>query len=157
IQNSAQAKIVNNLIVRNSAICGGGFHWGTSLGSTLLLVNNTIADNDSPFGSGIFTNAFDSGSAYYNNNIVAKSGQTALFCTGTGPTATKSNNVYAPSGTAYVGCADLTGTNGNISADPLFVDPGRDNYLLHVGSPAIDSGNNGASVFLPSTDLDGFP
>jgi parallel beta-helix repeat protein len=156
VANFAQATIVNNLIIKNRAGCGGGVHWGASIGSTLVLVNNTIADNDALKGSGIFTNAFDSGlSQYFNNNIIAKAAQTALHCEGTGPSVMKSNNLYAPSGTAYFGCFDQTGTNGNISVDPLFVDPPNDNYLLHIGSPAIDSGDNTAPS-LPVIDLDGY-
>jgi hypothetical protein len=42
---------------------------------------------------------------------------------------------------------------GNIDADPLFVDPENENYRLQAGSPCIDS----ASTTGPFNDLDGNP
>lgn len=45
----------------------------------------------------------------------------------------------------------VSGT-GNVSANPLFVDPASGDYHLSTGSPCIDSGT---SVNAPSTDLDG--
>ena len=58
---------------------------------------------------------------------------------------------------AYGGnCSDRTGTNGNISADPLFTDPTHGDYHLQLVSPSIDSGYNQAPN-LPDKDLDGDP
>ena len=58
-------------------------------------------------------------------------------------------------GTAYGGnCADQTGTNGNISTDPLFLAPLTDNYRLGAGSAAIDAGDN-SNAAIPTADLDG--
>ncbi len=69
----------------------------------------------------------------------------------------RTNNIYSAEGAAYGGiCADETGLNGNISADPLFVDPLNGNYRLQVNSPAIDAGDN-AAPNLPVADLDGNP
>jgi hypothetical protein len=56
---------------------------------------------------------------------------------------------------AYGGtCGDPTGTNGNISADPLFVDRKNSDYHPWAGSPSIDAGDNTAPD-LPATDFDG--
>ena len=58
---------------------------------------------------------------------------------------------------AYGGiCADKTGTDGNISADPLFTDPTQGDYHLQQGSPSIDAGDN-LTPNLPDTDIDGDP
>lgn len=46
------------------------------------------------------------------------------------------------------------GGEGNISADPLFVDPARDDYHLQFGSPCVDTGTNTGA---PDADLDGDP
>jgi len=47
---------------------------------------------------------------------------------------------------------DYAGENGNISSDPLFVDPENGDFHLQLGSPCIDSGT---SKYVPSTDIDG--
>ncbi len=47
--------------------------------------------------------------------------------------------------------------DGNIDADPLFVDPANDDYRVSTGSPCIDAGNNTAVPMDITTDLDGNP
>jgi hypothetical protein len=49
------------------------------------------------------------------------------------------------------GCVDQTGSNGNISADPLFVNSVSD-FHLQSTSPAIDAGSNSAPD-LPTQDI----
>jgi len=46
---------------------------------------------------------------------------------------------------------------GNIDADPLFVDVLNDDYHVLPGSPCIDAGTNNPPGGLPETDLDGNP
>jgi len=46
---------------------------------------------------------------------------------------------------------------GNIDADPLFVDALNDDYHVLPGSPCIDAGTNNPPGGLPETDLDGNP
>lgn len=90
--------------------------------------------------------------------IVAAPGQTAVWC-GTfndlNPPLLGFNNVSGGAGgTAYGGsCGTPTGTNGNISIDPMFVDAAAGDYHLLAGSPNIDAGNNAAPV-LPLVDID---
>lgn len=157
IVNQSSAKIVGNLIVRNQAREGGGVYWSPG-GGGLRLGNNTIAFNDSPKGSGVLAAGFDAGAALYNNAIIAAAGQTAVHCGDfndlTAPLL-RSNNVFSATGTSYGGtCGNPTGTNGNISADPLFAHPAADDFHLLPGSPNIDAGDNTAPS-LPSVDLDG--
>ena len=161
IVNQSDATIAGNLIVGNQAACGGGIYWLVPSGARgPLLVNNTLADNDSSIGSGILADGYDGGAVLINNIIAAPAGQTAVFCgdlNDTNAPQFRFNNVFSRSGTAYGGiCADQTGLNGNISADPLFVDPPAGDYHLLQGSPSVDVGNNSAPV-LPAADLDGDP
>ncbi len=58
-----------------------------------------------------------------------------VYHNGTSPCDT----CYAPAGN-YVNYPDQTNLNGNISADPLFVNPANGDYHLGTGSPCIDGG-----------------
>ena len=159
IVNSSDALIVQNVITSNSAGCGGGIYWLVPSGDRgPLLVNNTIADNNSPQGSGIFADGFDAQTELINNIIIATPGQTAVFCgdfNDLNAPIFHFNNVFSPAGAAYGGiCADQTGMNGNISVDPLFISPIQDDYRLQEGSLVIDAGDNMAPG-LPATDIEG--
>ena len=55
---------------------------------------------------------------------------------------------------SYDGVADPTGTNGNVSVDPLFLDPLGGDFRLSVRSPLIDAGTNELAA-LDSEDFDG--
>ncbi len=50
---------------------------------------------------------------------------------------------------------DQTGLNGNVSADPLFVDSSGGDYSLRPGSPCIDAGV--AGPWVPPVNLAGTP
>jgi Right handed beta helix region len=157
---SSDALIVQNLITGNQAFEGGGIHWFVNGGARgPILVNNTIADNNATNGSGIFAEGDDARTELTNNIIVAKPGQTGLYCSpifGQHQPIIRNNNIFSAGGTAYGGsCSDMTGT-GNISADPLFTNPTQGNYHLQLGSPSIDAGDNQAPN-LPDKDLDGDP
>ena len=67
-----------------------------------------------------------------------------------------SNDMFrADVGSLYAGtCADQTGLNGNISADPLFVDAANGDYRVRMTSPVIDAGND-AVPQIPPVDLAG--
>jgi hypothetical protein len=49
------------------------------------------------------------------------------------------NDVYG-SATNWLGIPDPTGLDGNVSAEPLFVNPGRELFGLRPDSPCIDAG-----------------
>jgi hypothetical protein len=69
----------------------------------------------------------------------------------------RSNNVHSSQGQPFGGvCQDQAGVSGNISADPLFVNPSGGNYHLQLGSPSIDAGENSVPE-LPAKDIDGDP
>ena len=158
--NWSDAEIIGNIIYGNKADTGGGVHWFGRQGFRgPRLVNNTIAENDAPEGSAITADAFDSTAELINNVIVGKQGQNALWC-GTlwdpGPPILWHNNVYSLGGSAYGGsCVNMTGTDGNISAEPSFACPEVADFRLVTGSHVIDAGDN-AIPGLPDLDfLDG--
>jgi len=159
IVNSSDASIIQNLIIDNNAGCGGGIYWAVPSGNLgPLLVNNTIANNDSPSGSGIFAGGYDENVLLINNIIVARGGQAAVYCddfNDLNPPIFSHNDVYSPTGPAYDGiCQDQTGLMGNLSADPRLTRARHIDYQLGPRSPAIDAGDNAAPA-LPTADLDG--
>jgi hypothetical protein len=150
---ASDALIVQNLITGNKAFEGGGIYWIVG-NPGARLVNNTIADNDATTtnGSGLYINGVDVRTELTNNIIVAKPGQVGLFCGGIDPLI-RFNNIFSAGGRAYGGnCSSRTGTNGNISADPLFANPTQGDYHLQQGSPSIDAGFNQAPN-LPDTEI----
>jgi len=160
--NFSDALIVQNIITGNQASFGGGLYWLVPSGFRgPILVNNTIADNDAiSFGSGIFADGFDDRTELTNNIIVAKPGQAGLYCgdlSGQNQPIIRFNNIFSSGGMAYSGsCADKTGTDSNISADPRFTNHAQGDYHLQQGSPSIDSGDN-LTPNLPDKDVDGGP
>jgi hypothetical protein len=146
-----------NRITGNTAPKGAGIYWLVPSGSRgPRLVNNTIAENNATSqGSGIFADGYDIQVQLVNNIIVAKSGQTAVYCgnfNDLNPPSFSYNDVYAPAGTTYGGiCVSQTGVNGNISANPLFA---AGTYYLQAGSSCIDKGD-GMTADILATDFGG--
>jgi hypothetical protein len=161
LANESETLIVQNLITGNQAYEGAGIYLIAFGAYGPKLVNNTIADNNAiASGSGIFAEASGGRSELANNIIVAKPGQAGLYCNNTSDQTqpgARFNNIFSAGGTAYGGsCADKTGTNGNISADPLFINPTGGDYHLRQGSPSIDAGDN-LTPNLPDKDVDENP
>ena len=159
--NNSNALIVQNLIYNNNAGQGSGIYLSVSSGDRgPLLVNNTIiGGSGSNLGSALYAIGFDNQVVLFNNLLVGASGQNAVYCDGTyqsQPPTFTNNNSFSASGTAFAGtCAGSAGQNGNVSADPLFVNSASD-FHLQPTSPAIDAGTN-AAPNLPQTDFGGNP
>jgi beta propeller repeat protein len=168
----SDAKIFNNLIHGNSGTVGGGV---VLLGGTLN--NNTIVANDASLmatGEEVAGNlyvVFDptANRSHVFNNIVSDAvSHGGLLYTGDPSYGTLAfNNVWnnargdyvtfnaEQTGFVFGGSADLTGTDGSISADPMFVDTfGRD-YHLTLDSPCVNAGDPDYAPAAGETDIDG--
>jgi hypothetical protein len=156
IVNESDAQIENNLILGNFASQGGGVYWSIPLSRGPALVNNTIVGNLGSLGSALFAGGFDA-SARVANNILSGAGGSVVECDSgydSSPPVVEFNDVlHTGAGQRYGGiCGDMTGINGNLSVDPVFVDPPGQDYHLSGASPLIDSGTNSG---VPARDLDG--
>ncbi len=157
--NSSNALILQNIVSNNSGVNCGGIEWLVPSGNTgPRVINNTIVYNDGGQGSAICADGFDVQTLLANNIIVAKAGQTAIYCgdfNNFDPPIIEFNNVYASSGQGYGGiCTDQTGINGNFFGDPLFVDIANEEYQLRTTSPSIDAGDNTVPD-IPALDIIG--
>ena len=153
--NSSDPQIVNNVIVGNSAVTGGGIHMSVPLGQRVV-ANNTIAGNTASTGSAIFVDGFVDTTRIVNNILVGSSG-TLLVCGGnfgTSRPVMAFNDVFHTTGGGRYGgiCINQTGMNGNISADPYFLDAAGGNFHLRRDSPAIEAATNAEA---PAKDKDG--
>jgi hypothetical protein len=157
---SSGTAFIQNLIAENS---GTGIEWnGGGNSNQLSVISNTIADNQAyvccgNYGSELEAYPID-GATIQNNLFVATGQWPAVDCTSSsGPAKFTNNDVYSWQYSSYASeCPDLTGTNGNLSSDPVFADPFGDNFHLRSDSPVIQGGTTSASRE-PKTDLDGDP
>lgn len=112
---------------------------------TPIITNNTIANN---VGKGVYC---ISAHPSISNNVLAYN---AYGLSATSTYTTLYNNCFFGNTTAnYSGITDKTGSNGNITADPLFINYSGCNYHLKFDSPCINAGLNTA-LKIPSFDID---
>jgi predicted outer membrane repeat protein len=144
--------IANNLLTQNTAwTTGNGLSFGGGMlfdqFSQSLVANNTIVNNTATNGGGICLNG---SSPTLVNNLVAfgTSGLRSVNST----SLLQNNCVFGNTVTNYDGIADPTGTNGNISVDPLLVS--TTDLHLGTGSPCIDAGDD-TVVGIGWRDVDG--
>jgi RHS repeat-associated protein len=125
-------------------------------GSTVHVINDTF-DND---GVGVFVHG---GSVDIANSIVTNTkgisgwGAVEVCCSGNLVSVSYSDVWANAKGVAnYGGTSDPTGKNGNISANPAYVNQVQGNYRLNYGSPAIDAADGLVSGYSLS-DIMGDP
>ncbi|WP_176441677.1 Ig-like domain repeat protein [Granulicella rosea] len=173
--NTDEVVIIGNLIYGNQAATDGAISLrppDESAGPFIgILASNTVYGNKQTsteggaFGDAPPSQVYLEGNlgqyVLVNNIVVGSAGGVAVSCGSIynylsyTPLVFDHNDLYNPAGAAYGGvCPDQTGTYGNISADPQFIDPSQANFQLRSGSPAIDTGNNSAPQ-MTATDLSG--
>ena len=136
--------IINCIISKNIAsAAGGGIHNGA-----YTAINCTFSENVSlsGYGGGIF---------HYSSSSDPKNEPNLTNCIFW---KNYPNEIYSYSSSysnPNVSFSNIQGGypgEGNISQDPLFIDPASDNYTLDHNSPCIDAGTSGVA---PKTDLNG--
>jgi hypothetical protein len=166
--NNASPTLTDCVITGNTTDhYGGGVY--CSGDSSPALTNCVITGN---------TTAFDGGGVYcwwhanptltnctMTGNSADKGG--GVYCSLSSPTLANCilwddspQEIYVSSGSPIVAYCDIQGGwegEGNIDADPLFVDPVNGDFHLLAGSPCIDAGDNTAVPDGVTTDLDGNP
>lgn len=135
----ASALVIRNLLVR----------WGNgnsivAAGPGCRVINNTM-------DSGKRGVAIYGSSGVVLNNIVVNIDEYAVRDADS-TAIIDYNNFWNYGYTLFVGSPGSPGANG-ISADPLFVDAGADDYRLAPWSPCVDAGHPGPAF----TDVDGTP
>ena len=130
--NGSGAMIRNCLVTANRAYNNGA---GVALVNGSLL-NCTIAGNQTTIGrgEGLYMTA---GTA--RNSIIYANGRSDYLI--------DADNAYQTGGTLETCCTypALPGT-GNLSSNPLFIDPANGDYRLAPGSPCLDAGENLAGI-----------
>ena len=150
--NTSSPRIDNNLFVNNTCV---------ALDLTLpqfnapQVINNTFVNNRVAIH---VDRRVPQVTQIFRNNLIVQNGTGLEIATGGGTTDADNpiwtNNLLSANTPDYSGTASLTGANGNIVGDPLFVSEAAGNYHLLVGSPAI---NHGSDVGAPTVDFDGAP
>src|SRR5262249_1743095 len=112
-----------DLTIHRNLISGlGGIYIGSNATITQNTIDVTSYGIDCPGVSGIV-----------EDNIIVRAG-VGVFCN-LASLVFRCNDIFT-AGERYHGCPDPTGTNGNISADPLFCGiPGSLNFQLQSVSP----------------------
>jgi hypothetical protein len=136
--NHSSPRIVNNVIFGNDC---RGINITIPEHVPTETSNNTLVDNR----TGIYVGAqIPTAAQIYRNNVIVGGDigfEVANDDNGVNGPTWLANLVFM-SATNFVGVADPTGTFGNLSDSPLFVDAAVRNFRLRAGSAAIDAGTS---------------
>lgn len=154
-------------------VVGGGDFGRDGIVKDIQIVNNLLTQGDDLvelIGGTRDSQGNQLDGINFVNNTFAQSGNSSLRITSNEDGAinntisgvTVSNTIFAGSITgevialmihsSIIAQSNFAGVNGNIQADPKFVDPAQSDFHLQASSLAIDAGT---SIGAPSTDLDG--
>jgi parallel beta-helix repeat protein len=126
--NSSNINIVGNLI-RNNYENGIGIEMSD---------NSNISHNSIVKNGGIGINLYGAGNINLSNNLITNNTGSGIYAKSpiTGSSIINKNDVWSNAGGNYGNMSDPTGTDGNISSNPLLNNL-NNLYCLNSGSPAI--------------------
>ncbi len=143
--NNGRTTIANSLFTNTDRAVVSTFS-----GSTVSIVNTTFDGNN----IGMYAHA--GGSVSAANSIVSNSLQIGVDTDSPAEMSFTYSDVWTTVAGAvnYSGMTNPTGTNGDISVNPNYVNAAGGNYRLNYLSPGIDSGK---ALVAPATDMLGDP
>ncbi|MDG1483479.1 MAG: MopE-related protein [Myxococcota bacterium] len=146
--DGGELSLTNVASLWNEATSDGG---GIFLIDAVLYATNVSQGGDDALnGGGVYVSG--SSAATMLNSIIVEAGTGEGVLVGGSASFTGTyNDVYNNAGGDYLGTTDPTGSNGNISTDPVFTswsdngDSTDDDMTLSAKSPAIDAGDPSVS------------
>ncbi|RJP63933.1 MAG: hypothetical protein C4532_20085 [Candidatus Abyssobacteria bacterium SURF_17] len=142
VLESQTSPIIRNCIITGNSASpnGGGIYCGPSASPTLI--NCTITRNSARYGGGIFC---DHSAPTLTNCILWRNSALLgdeIYLVNTASLTIRYSNIHGGRSGAYVerSCS-LNWDEGNIEAEPLFVDEANADYHLKPTSPCIDAGD----------------
>ena len=156
---------IQSCIMRNNTADLGGAMYFFSVRSTASVNNCLIYDNTGSQGGAMYydfsntivrnvtmtRNTAASGAGIYSTNSIPRLFNSIMWA---------NTGAFGGSGTPLVTHSNIEGGfggTGNISADPLFVNPSGDDFTLGAGSPCIDAADSSAVAELLDSDVNGDP
>ena len=144
VSSTTGASIIQNLVANSG---GAELTQTGSTGTAYTIVNNTFADAG-PSTTDVMLSNYQGAVTLYNNVV-----EGTIWCINESPGPALSHNNAG----GYFQCdTSYTGTNGNISAAPLFMDSASYDYRLAEASPSRNAGTNSAPG-IPQFDIVGRP
>jgi len=134
------AEVVNCCIYENTASVDGGGICCSDADNVVVVHSTMYSNSASGYGGGI--NSTNS-TVTVTNTIMREHSPGSYYVTGGG------------FGISYCNFEEATGSNNNISGDPLLVNPSAGDFHIPESSPCVDSGDN--STCFSSVDFEGDP
>lgn len=157
--NLSEPLVTGNIITGNCAAANGGGLWVRQVYPVTTFFNNTIVGNDAAVeGGGIYCYETDlriANTIFWNNT--APLGKEISLATQQKYLDLSHSVVEGGQASVYVDPgATLNWGPGMIDADPLFVEPGGDDFHLRYDSPCRNTGDSSVSG-MPADDFEGDP